>query len=104
MLFFAKKNTREKMKNETARFRLSNGLQLGYGLLRISHPDNTLEVNILITPFQDASICARSCPPHLHLQPNGLGILHRHRRFLESGVSLPLSATSFFFERQNVSS
>jgi ubiquinol-cytochrome c reductase cytochrome b subunit len=26
-------------------------MQLGYGLLLISHPDNTLEVNILITPF-----------------------------------------------------
>ena len=26
-------------------------LQLGYGFLGISHPDNTLEVNILITPF-----------------------------------------------------
>merc|ERR1711904_532757 len=26
-------------------------LQLGYGLLGISHPDNALEVNILVTPF-----------------------------------------------------
>merc|ERR1711907_615846 len=26
-------------------------LQLGYGFLGISHPDNALEVNILVTPF-----------------------------------------------------
>merc|ERR1711904_612195 len=26
-------------------------LQLGYGLLGVSHPDNALEVNILVTPF-----------------------------------------------------
>merc|ERR1711904_146855 len=26
-------------------------MQLGYGLLLVSHPDNALEVNILVTPF-----------------------------------------------------